>query len=74
MGALCGEAYYELVRKPMGEKWCFGCRKRVEHFYVVMAPVDIYSYYGPTPPQFLCSTCGKDRTLFPGYEREWDDE
>lgn len=59
----------EIRRWLVGEKWCFGCRKRLPHEWVVHAPLDPYSYYGPHG-QYQCSVCKKDRTRFPGTGRK----
>lgn len=40
----------EVRREPYGEpRWCFQCRARVAFEYVVYAPTDRFSYYGPRP-------------------------
>lgn len=67
------EPLEEVVREDIGERWCFRCRKRREFQYVVKAPVDIMSYYGPSP-SITCGTCTTiDSDLFPGMQREWSD-
>ena len=70
-GAICGPAMAEVHRRPHGEpRWCFHCRTRRDHVYVVLATVEP-SYYDPTP-QIQCGTCGRvDADLFPGRCREW---
>jgi hypothetical protein len=71
---ICREDLEEILREDVGERWCFACRKRREFQYVVDAPVDIMSWYGPTP-SIRCGECGKiDGDLFPGREREWTNE
>lgn len=62
---------HEVRREPVGEKWCFGCRKLLPHDAVVYAPDDPYSYYGPHW-RYECSRCHRDMTSFPGYERVYD--
>ena len=52
----------ELRREPGGDRWCFGCRKRLPHddvLYGERTP----SYYEPWWAR-ECSRCGKDRTAF----------
>jgi hypothetical protein len=73
-GHVCGpSAWVEFSRKPIGIKWCFGCRKHTEHFWVVEGDPEP-NYYGPNWGR-KCSLCNQDRTLFPGYEyKEMDDE
>ncbi|MBF6411000.1 hypothetical protein [Nocardia farcinica] len=55
-------------REPVGEKWCFGCRARLPHNWIVEGE-EFPSYYDPVG-RWECSRCGRDRTLFPGYVRE----
>ncbi len=52
--------------RDLGEKWCFGCRKRLPHKLQVLADVEP-SYYDPVVV-VRCSRCGKDRTQFPQAE------
>lgn len=54
----------EHSRKPIGDLWCFGCRKRLPHDLVVYADPP-GSYYDPFAVR-ECSRCHKDRTDFPG--------
>lgn len=74
-GAICGEQLEETVRRPNGEeRFCFVCRKKRAFEFVVLAPVDMLSYYGPTP-KIECATCHTtDGDMFPGREREWQEE
>lgn len=62
----------EVSRKPVGVKWCFGCRKRLEYEFVVkrydVDPRD--DPYGPWGA-YECTRCHEDRALFPGRERVW---
>lgn len=62
----------EVRRESEGVRWCFGCRKRREFFFVVTEPVRRLSYYGPNP-SIRCGTCDLvDGDLFPGRSREWE--
>jgi hypothetical protein len=54
----------EVKREPAGDLWCFGCRKRLPHEWVLMRDAEP-SYYDPTWHR-ECSRCHKDRTYFPG--------
>ena len=72
IGFVCGENYAEIHRESVGERWCFECRKRTEYFYVVSAPVDPMSWYGPNPA-YECGSCGKDGYCFPGTWIEWEE-
>ena len=56
---------HEHGRRPVGDKWCFRCRKRLPHDWVVYVPDDEMSYYGPRG-QFECPRCGHDATRFNG--------
>ncbi len=73
-GAICGEPLKEVMRRTDGDiRHCFHCRVKRRFEYVVMSPVGL-SYYGPTPG-IECATCHKaDGDLFPGREREWEDQ
>ena len=63
----------EYNRTPMGEQWCFHCRKRTNFHLVVSIPTDIPSYYAPSA-RTVCETCGgTDTDLFPGWERTYDE-
>ena len=42
-------------------KWCFGCRKRLNHQWVKLC--DIQDRYEPVW-ELVCPLCGKDRTEF----------
>jgi hypothetical protein len=67
-----GPPLIEVLRRSEGVKWCFGCRKRQEFFYVVMAPAEP-SYYG-SDPSVRCGHCDKrNGDLFPGWYREWEE-
>jgi hypothetical protein len=57
---------------PMGEKWCFVCRKRVEFIQTMHVPIDPMSYYGPHW-SVRCPKGHHDGDIFPGYVREWDE-
>lgn len=62
----------ETYRRPDGERWCFICRRVRAFVYVVDAPTDPESYYGPTP-SIRCESCGTvDGDCFPGRQREWE--
>ena len=68
--AICGTRMKEYAREPMGERWCFHCRKRHEFVRVVMVP-DGLSYYGPhVEIQGVKPDC---TDLFPGWFRTWDE-
>jgi hypothetical protein len=72
-GCICGERLTEVLRRPDGERWCFVCRKRRDFEYVLRAPVDPESWYGPTP-DIQCASCHtSDGDCFPGTWREWED-
>lgn len=53
-----------VARQDAGERWCFGCRKRLPHEDVLLDDEEP-SYYEPVWVR-RCSGCGKDRTAFPG--------
>ncbi len=57
----------ELRREPAGDRWCFGCSKRLPHFDVALVDEEL-SYYDPVWIT-QCLGCGRDRTTFP--ERVW---
>lgn len=67
-----GPAMVEVKREDAGEKWCFGCRKRLRHDFVISAPAEP-SYYGPSA-RHDCSGCRRDRTCFPGTWVTWEFE
>ena len=50
-----------------GEKWCFGCRKRLPHTWELLddPPERQPSWYSPIWV-CRCSGCGRDCTSFPG--------
>jgi len=56
----------ELRRWPIGDLWCFKCRKRLPHDAVVLDDEVQPSYYDPVLIR-QCSRCGEDHTTFPGY-------
>ena len=63
------EPLEEIVRKQIGQRWCFVCRKRRNFSWVVMAPVGL-SYYGPHE-KIVCDACKtQDGDCFPGTYRE----
>ena len=64
-GAICGGARFEMRREPAGDLWCFGCRKRLPHDWVLKGdtPGDEPSWYEPVWVR-ECSACRKDRTDF----------
>ena len=64
---------HEIRREPVGEKWCFNCRKHLPHDAVTFTPDDPRSYYGPHW-HFECSRCHRDFTAFPGMTRVYDFE
>lgn len=51
---------------PAGDLWCFGCRARHPHTWVLLddPPERQPSYYDPVWAR-RCSRCGHDRTRFP---------
>jgi hypothetical protein len=63
----------EVLRTPLGPRWCFRCRARAEFFTVVHAydcdPRD--DYYGPWP-SIECEHGHDDGDLFPGRVRTWE--
>lgn len=62
-------------QKRTGEierKWCFSCRKHLDHEVCGDTPIEI-SYYG-TSWYWECPQCKGSHTQFPGCEfYEWDD-
>lgn len=54
----------EVRRQSAGVRWCFGCRKRLEHTDILLDHVEP-THVGPWWRR-ECSGCGKDRTHFPG--------
>lgn len=66
------EPLEEIVRKQLGERWCFVCRKRRPFVYLVYRPIGL-SYYGPHR-EVECDHCHTtDGDCFPGTVREWGD-
>ena len=67
IGHICGVGPKHVYRRePAGARWCFGCRKRLLHEDVLIGdPPEAMSYYEPTWSR-ICSSCGRDRTAFPG--------
>ena len=65
---------YVLREVDAGDRWCFGCRKRLPHVDRLLHdnphplppdfPPDELSYYDPWWSR-ECSGCGEDRTVFP---------
>lgn len=53
-----------LRTEPDGDRWCFGCRKRLPHTWVLMGDSQP-SYYDPVWLR-RCTVCGHDHTRFPG--------
>jgi hypothetical protein len=52
--------------EPLGELWCFSCRKRLVHEWVLIGdPPDKVSYYDHIWIR-RCTGCGHDNTAFPG--------
>jgi hypothetical protein len=59
---------HEYARNHAGDRWCFGCRKRLAHDWVLLGDApDVESYYEPIWV-LKCSRCHKDMTRFPGTE------
>ncbi len=52
-----------LAEHDIGDKWCFGCRKRLPHTVRVLGDEEP-SYYEPVAVR-VCSGCGRDQTAFP---------
>lgn len=52
-----------LATESAGDRWCFGCRKRLSHTDTLLGD-EGPSYYGPVWVR-RCSRCGQDRTSFP---------
>jgi hypothetical protein len=63
---MCGGYDRKEKTRFIDAKWCFHCRKRLIHTWVVFFPEPM-SYYGPTA-KWECAKCGKDETGFPGTE------
>lgn len=74
MSVICNAGPTRVVhREGNGEsRWCFQCRARAPFEYVVAAPTDPESWYGPTP-SIQCQAGHLDGDLFPGRAREWKD-
>lgn len=53
--------------EPAGERWCFRCRKRLPHTWVLLddPPERQPSWYEPVW-SCRCPGCGGDHTAFPG--------
>ena len=64
---------HEHIRRPLGDIWCFACRKHLPHDWVVMVCDDPMSYYGPHGYR-ECSRCKHDHTHFPGTEWSYGDD
>ncbi len=62
---ICGAATFQWKREPAGDLWCFGCRKRLPHDWVLRndVPMGEPSWYEPMWGR-ECSACGLDRTGF----------
>jgi len=66
-------AMKEYKRIPLGERYCFHCRKRRTFTNVLMVPADPMSYYGPSA-KVVCDICGtQDADVFPGWARTCED-
>jgi hypothetical protein len=65
VGNICGSARREIAREPEGDRWCFECRKRLPHDWVLMDDIEQPSYYDPSWHR-ECSGCHRDHTYFPG--------
>lgn len=64
---ICPGPSVEIARRPIGLSWCFRCRKRLPHDYVVLddPPERQPSYYEPVGIR-ECTRCSEDHTSFPG--------
>jgi hypothetical protein len=70
---VCGPGEVKtLDTKPVGEKWCFVCRKRREFTDQCRVEAGI-TYYDPWWTR-TCSEGHFDGDLFPGYIREWGEQ
>lgn len=58
------------VSRRRKRRWCFNCRKRLLHTYMMFEPKQP-SYYGPNF-WWQCPRCHEEHVLFPG--REWVDK
>lgn len=71
---ICYEPEKEVARRSEGERWCFHCRARREFFQIIMAPIELYSYYGPRN-LIKCGTCDTtDGDVGFGRIREWGED
>jgi len=61
VGYVCSSATELLRTEPAGDKWCFGCRKRLPHTWQMWGSREP-SYYEPTWT-CICSRCHRDRTV-----------
>lgn len=62
----------EIHREGLGDRWCFGCRRKVEFVYIVTDVVAEMSYYDPWPSVECVPSRHHDGDLFPGRYREWE--
>ena len=64
---LCPGPSIVIKTEDAGERWCFQCRKRLPHTWVLLddPPERQPSYYEPVWV-CRCSGCGEDHTRFPG--------
>jgi hypothetical protein len=59
---------HEYRCEAAGTKWCFKCRARHPHYWVLMGdPPEVMSWYDPHW-SCRCANCGEDYTRFPGTE------
>lgn len=72
---ICGPTMTEGSRTDEGIRWCFACRGRHPHTWVVMVPTEDEGWYWGPSAHMECGGCGAiNRDLFPGWSRDWDDQ
>lgn len=66
-GVIClPRDWVEFARRSDVIRWCFRCRARYQHDWVLEGESGI-TYYDPQWSR-KCSNCGEDHSLFPGQE------
>lgn len=68
---VCGGGMVEVCRRPDRVRWCFGCRARLPHDWIVGDYPPEHPSFGYFEPisRLDCARCHQDRTTFPGYAR-----